>query len=230
MKKSQIKNILVLLENEVDKSTAKILRENANSDAALLAMAKKHFAYEKRINDLYDQLSAEEQGMQENDLAIFNALQKIKGKSVKFGKILMKIQRTRTIIKGKNTYSWKGVVDGVKEVFQDEERIMKVFAQHESANFHPAQDKINVNNDLVIRKESIEAKALITFIEESTGKKVVLKENLFHKIKHAIVSVFRKYFKSYSNSVDNLAVLVQSFDEMESESRQPGSSGLFNSN
>lgn len=206
----KVKNILVILEQQVDNAT-KLLRENSNDDAALLAMAKKHFVYETKINELYDQLQAEEEKMQANDKAIFDAVSRIKGKSIKFGRILIKIQRTKNIIKGKNATSWKSVVDGVKETFQEEERIIKEVTKLEKANFHPAQDTVRIDNDLIIKKESVEARALISYIEKETGKKVVLSENIFTSIKNVIVNIYNRYFKPFSQKVDALGEKVNSF-------------------
>ena len=197
MNTKKIYNVLRLLETKVDKSI-KSLKEATMSDDELLSLAKKHFAYEEKISALYDQLAKEEAGLDNTDAAIIQALSAVKGKTKKLGRIFMKLQNTKTIIKGKNTYSYKGIFEDIQQAFELEQKILNPIIEKHSK---VAVDSVRNSTDLIMKKESAEVRVLKNFIEESTGKKVILSEGILSSIKDAFVFVFRKYFKSYSSIV-----------------------------
>lgn len=187
------------------KNLKEAVETSVPNEERLLSLARKHFSYERKIEELLDEVSKQEAALVDNDLEIMQLLEKVKGKSVKLGRIFMKVQKTREVRKGKLTFSYKSIVEDIQQAFILEEKILRPIIEKHTNN---PVDKIINSTDLVIRKESKRIKALINYIETTSGKKIIY-ESWLSNFANTIVSAFKKYFSTFASKVDALELKLE---------------------
>lgn len=186
--------------NESTKRIKKVIKEKKEISELeknkLYDLAKKHFALQQKISSLSAELEGAVMKAEENDDTIKNIVSKIKGKSIKLGKIFIKLRNVKTIIRGKETYSYKGILHDLREAIDIEAKIINpIIEKHK----RPATDRIDIQPELTVTKEAINK------LEKLTGKKIVLKENGFTDFfKRIVIKVYKMFFSAFSNAVDNL--------------------------
>lgn len=215
VKRNELIHVLNFLEEKAEPAYQKALKEakvertqDVNTEE-LFNKATRAQELERTINALLDQVDVLQAEKDQNTSEILNVVDKIKGKSIKVGNILLMVHETIQNNPQKVTFKYKHILDGILEIYDIEQkflsRLKKKFRSITPASKH-------VSKELEIQQEA-EIKKLTKLIETKTGKKIQLQEgNLIDWIKekgNALVSFFKMWYDSIAGKVDKLEAQAQ---------------------
>lgn len=206
----KIKSVLEALEKKSDENakksaSIKIRLKEGKEQLSLSALVESHFKLQEQIDSLSDAMSVLQDQKESIDNEIFDQVDKLKNKSIKFGNILVKIQTVIERVPAKTTYSYKSILEAITDAYEFEKgfiaRLMKKWSRtHKGKEIE--------NSDLIITKE---ARQLIKQIEGRTGKKIALKEDVLSTIKDwagQFLNFIKRGANIFSNKVDKIEQLA----------------------
>lgn len=216
VKRNELIHVLNFLEEKAEPAYQKALKEaraeqpqNVNTEE-LFRKATRAMEIEKTINALLDQVDTLQAEKDQQTSEILKVVDKIKGKSIKVGNIVLMIHETIQNNPQKVTFKYKHILDGILEVYDIEQRFLSRLKK-KFRSITPAEK--HVSKELEIQQEA-QIKKLTKLIETKTGKKIQLTEgNLIDWIKekgNALVSFFKSWYDSIAGKVDKLEAEAQS--------------------
>jgi len=154
-------------------------------------LAKLHLENQKKIDDLDAQIQklVEQKRNAEQDIAktdenLLQLFGATKTKSEKFGNIIVEFKITRDTYTTRDSYAYKKILDKILETYDIEKKFIdKLYKEFNNGG----KTKTDINKELTIKQESKQ-----------------LKESFLSNLWNKMISTFREYFKSYSNSINNL--------------------------